>query len=215
MNMRRIPVIALLLAAGLALGAASAGAAPISIMIGDNDGHGFGAAVVPDGGALPNINLPEDHRSGAEAAAVNGAQQTDFYSAVFTPLPFSVDVIFPLASAIDSGTLTVDMGGFQASTFGQLGVSFNGIAQPNLFNFEDGAFSTAVRHFVLSPAAVAAANLAGQFVVSISRGNSDDAISFDYFRLDANTVPEPATLLLFGAGAIGVASRIRRVRAQQ
>jgi hypothetical protein len=201
--------------AGIITTGSAADAAPIVITIGDNDGFGFGAAAVPDGGNLLNINLPEDRRSAAEAAAIDGAQQTDFYSANFNPLPQSFDIIFPLVSDITSGSFTVDMGGFQALTFGQLAVSYNGVAQPGLFNFEDGAFATAVRTFVLDAGDLAAANLANEFRVTINRVASNDAIAFDFFRLDAETaaVPEPVSMLLLGIGGIGALVRRRRTRA--
>src|SRR5262245_37238610 len=108
----------LLLAACLSLVAGAAQAAPLSIMVGDADGFGFGIAVVPTGGNLPNINLPEDRRSAAESTAVNGAQQTDFYSANFSPLSTAFSVIFPLAGTLNSGTVSINMGGLQSSEFG-------------------------------------------------------------------------------------------------
>lgn len=144
-----IAIVAAMLAAPL-----SGFAGPFSIMIGDNDGFGFGAGLVPDNANLLNINLPEDRRSPAEAASVNGAQQTDFYSANFNPLPSFFDVFFTIDD-VTSATFTVDMGGFQASQFGQLGVAYNGVAQANLFNFQDGVFETRVRSFGLDAATIA------------------------------------------------------------
>src|SRR5438067_3092217 len=123
--------------------AGSAAAVPITITIGDNDGYGLGC---PDngtcvwngpGGSGENM----DRRSAAEAAAVNGAQLTDVYSAIFPgfgPNPSTTgDVLFALgANKITSGSITIDMGDFQASTFGPILASINGV--PISFAFDDG-----------------------------------------------------------------------------
>lgn len=182
--------------------------AAISITIGDNDGYGFGDGAVPDNADLLNINLPEDRRSLAEAAATNGAQQTDFYSAVFGPLPETFDVVFPLGGQqMLSATLTIDMGGFQVSDFGPILASYNGVLQPGLLNFDDGPFGTAVRTFSLGAAAIAAANFADEFRVTFERAGSTDAIAFDYFRLDAETaaVPELSSFTTFAVLGLCVA----------
>jgi len=214
----------LLLAMGMGLclvtAAQQAGAVGISPMIGDNDGFGFGALAVPDNAVLLNINLPEDRRSAAEAAASNGAQQTDFYSAVFTPLPSTFDVIFPLLGGVitNNGTarFIVDMGGFQATTLGQISVLYNGIAQSGLLNFEDGALASRVRSFVIGAAAVDAANLAGEFRVTFDRSASNDAIAFDYFQLraDVTPIPEPEIYAMLAAG-LGLMGFVARRRKQQ
>jgi hypothetical protein len=212
------------LALGLAVvcfGGAPAKADPFSIMIGDNDGYGFGVpdngtAVWPGAGSSGSLY---DGRSAGEAAATDGAQFTDVYSAIDPgngPNTTSFgDVIFNLPGTLTSATLQVDMGDFQATTFGPISVSFNGVAQPGLFDFEDGFQATQVRDFVLSAADLAAANAAGQFIVTLDRAGSVDFIAFDYFKLSGEftpAVPEPSSLLMLGTGALGLLGGYARRR---
>lgn len=116
----RASVLACLL---VALTAGSGRAAPITILIGDNDGYGPGVNAADNGPAVwpvnPNSNpLGYDGRSAAEAAATNGAQFTDVYSSLFPGFgPNGVstgNVVFalPVGQTLTSGTLTIDMGDF-------------------------------------------------------------------------------------------------------
>lgn len=208
------------------LSAASiANAGVISITIGDNDGFGFG---VPDNGTgvtwpgTGNSGSLYDGRSAAEAAASDGSQFTDSYAALRPAVGPSTttvgDVIFdlPVGELLLSGNLTVDMGDFQAAQFGAPSVFFNGVLQPDLFNFQDGFMNTVVRSFALDTTAIANANAAGRFVVTVDNNNSVDFYAFDYFQLDGETaavgtVPEPASLAIFGAlGMAGFAARRKR-----
>ena len=174
------------------------GALAFDVRIGDNDGYGFGAAVVPDNGNFPfsvQTYVFQDKRSIAEQAATDGSEHTDAYGAFdwftvpTTPLTTSFDVKFPVEGTLQSATLEIDMGGFQASTWGPIVVAFNGVVQPNLLFFEDSAIATRVRQFPLSAAAIANANAAGGFRVTISIGSSNDGVAFDYFRLTGVVQP--------------------------
>lgn len=215
LNVRAPLLIALFLAALSLCKVASATA--IDVLIGDKDGFGFGLGTCPDTGTCTNLSSPSiDNRSPSEAAATNGAQFTDVYSALFSGAgPNTVnsgDIIFSFTGTLTDATLSFAAGDFQSDAFGALTANINGVSTP--FFFADGRFVTAIHSIVLTPAELAAANSAGFVDLNLSRGSSGDYIAFDWFELTGDTgttppVPEPSTLALFGTGLLGFAATVR------
>ncbi|MDJ0918404.1 MAG: PEP-CTERM sorting domain-containing protein [Woeseiaceae bacterium] len=199
------------------------------IIIGDNDGYGAG---VPDNGNHP-FNAGYDGRSDDEKAATNGAQFTDTYSTAhpgFGPQPGEVATfIFEnLGTGWTEGSMWFDMADFQASTFGPLITTYNGIEQNWAFN--DGFRTTVVRFFDLQQDVLDSINALGSLTVQITRAGSGDFYGIDYALLsnrlaedtdpnndpilkpgDPVAVSEPGTLgiLVMGLGLLLVGWRRR------
>ncbi|MCU0634870.1 MAG: PEP-CTERM sorting domain-containing protein [Gemmatimonadaceae bacterium] len=185
-------------------------------MIGDMDCFGTVFGTPTTCGPTFNIpGIPTDGRSAAEQAATNGAQQTDFYSSNFTPLPTSFNLRWSIGTPLAAGaSITYRAYGLQADDFSPFITQFNGVTETGFLDFQDGATAVATRTFNLSAGAISRANLAGELVVNINRGNSNDAVAFDYFRLNGTTVvPEPSTYALMATGLIGLVGIARRRRA--
>jgi hypothetical protein len=183
---------------------------PFSIMIGDNDGYGngFGFGFVGDNQSLPRRAIgydddddddyrPRDGRTADERAATNGAQQTDFYSALLPAsgrscpigLPRSFDLVFPVEGQLTEATLEIDAASFEATRCQQIGLSINGVPQPGFLAFSDGKLATRVHRITLTAAQLAAANQARPLKITLSRGNSTDKVAFDYFKLSGEVIP--------------------------
>lgn len=210
-----------ILACALTMGAAaSAQATPISIRVGDNDGYGLGIADNAGGIVWPGPGLDGfsyDGRSAAEKTATDGSQITDNYSAIYPGedkpgLPYggnnfsSANVIFPFTGKLIAGVLTIDMADFQSNDplRGSFDVFLNGLPFAPDFGRSagDGIHKSTVRTFALDAQQLAAANVVGQVIFSISRPvKTDDYVAFDYFQLDGETIPEPGTVVLIGLGA--------------
>lgn len=106
-----------------------------------------------------------------------------------------------------------DMADFQASTFGPVRITFNGIVQNWAFN--DGYPTTKVRFFNLDQDVVDSINATSALTIVIDRNGSTDFYGFDYARLEdapGPAIPEPSTYAMMGLGlgAIGMLARRRR-----
>ena len=191
---------------------AGAQAAPITILVGDNDGFGAG---IPDGGDGSIITNFEtgfdafDFRSVDEANATDGAHATDFYYLFFptteAPLsPFnpivvgdpadprastSADISFLFSGELTSASLTIDFLDWQSD--GYITANVNG--SPHELG-SPGSFSESfVRTYSLTPSQLAAANDAEQVILSLvlaaefpsaNEVPNGDLVAFDFFRLD-------------------------------
>ncbi len=170
------------------LAAAKAQASSITILVGDKDNFGLGAAAQtqlpcltnpgwsPDGPSnQANCIAPLlDWRSAAEQSAANGAQLTDTYSALYsgtesdcTGLGMTCTlngetglIILPFAGQLTSASLSFLMADFESGQNLPMLADINGI--PVDFAYNHGYRQIGFDSIVLTPEMLAAANAVGE-----------------------------------------------------
>jgi hypothetical protein len=202
----------------------SCGAASSAVwLIGDNDGYGQGIA---DGANHPfnGSSANYDGRSLAEQSATEGAQYTDTYSTTQTgygPQPGTTATFrfTGLGNAWTQGSMWFDLADFQASTFGAVRVTYNGIVQDWAFN--DGFPQTKIHFFDLSQSVLDTINATGTLTIVVDRNASTDFYGFDYALLSDRVaadgveipdgdVPLPSSIALLGLGLVALRSRLTK-----
>lgn len=153
-------------------------------------------------------------RSAAEIAATNGAEQTDLYSSVFSPVSGSFTMVWNFTQPLSSAAIMFRAYGLQSNEFGPLISTLNGVAFNGLLDFQDGFNVVATHAYGLSADQLNRVNADGFLSLTISRSVSNDAVAFDYFEVESSTatVPEPSSIGLLAAGLAGLVGVARRRR---
>ena len=172
----------------MVLAAAKADASSITILVGDKDNFGLGAAAATQLPCLTNpawtpngpsnqancISPLLDWRSGAEQSATNGAQLTDTYSALYSGsegdcsglgMTCSLNgatglVILPFSGQLTSASLSFLMADFESAQNLPMLADINGI--PVDFSYNHGYRQIGFGSIVLTPEMIAAANAVGE-----------------------------------------------------
>ena len=159
----------------------------IDIMIGDNDGYGFGASVVPDGHDIPSEDsYIFDNRDSSEVSATDGSQYTDIEDSWGEGFTFTIT--FPIVEDpdyYDSATFTLDVTGIQTNYYGASSLYLDDWDYSQYLPQEQNIYGSQIAIIGIDVSRL----LNGSLTVNFRGGTggiistNHDAIGFDYFRL--------------------------------
>jgi hypothetical protein len=185
---------------------------PVSVIVGDDDGYGYG---IGDNADLPESSTPScvgpgtcsnntnqtdcnadvnscswvtwvfDNRDGAEFSANDGSEETD--REPLSPRNFGFTMTFdPLLNPVNA-TFTVDVSGIQTDTFGPSSLFLDGVDVSSVLPVEQGIFGSSRVTTSIDPAITSD----GSVSVTFQGGSAGvgDAIAFDFFELNLTCTP--------------------------
>jgi hypothetical protein len=160
----------------------------VNIMIGDNDGYGYGIA---DGQTLPISSNPDynwifDNREPVERTAIDGSQHTDYEP--YNSRRFSFTIVFPPINpmSFSAAAFIYDVSGIQEAGFGSSSLFLDSVSVE--LPEAQGTFGSGVYTIPINDPSILED---GKITVTFQGGEganpgvwNPDAIAFDFFELD-------------------------------
>ena len=164
----------------------------ISIMVGDDDGYGYGDEIV-NGQDLPTSNDPVrdwifDNRESVESSANDGSQFTDYEP--YDSRQFSFTMEFPPVNPAANpwAVLIIDVSGIQQETFGGSSLYLDGVDYSETLPVSQGTFGSDIVYVYLYDLSILED---GRLTVDFQGGEGlnpevwdPDTMAFDFFRLE-------------------------------
>jgi hypothetical protein len=187
----------------------------VIIVIGDNDGYGYGSGRVPDNSNLPiadpadqycfGSNSCSNFNSRSSCEAVSGCDWVDWQfnnqesaessasngaqhtDRVRYGPSFTFTMNFSPLLNLGQAWFQLDVSGIQTDIWGSSSITIDGVNHTSMLPTEQGVFGSSVRTRLLNQNSV----LDGSVTVSFQGGtvNGGDAIAFDYFELGMTCEP--------------------------
>ena len=165
------------------------GCSDISIMIGDNDGYGYGATIVPDGSILPTSDYDPLHnwifnnQENSESNATDGSQYTDRERYIPSWPQANFTITIPPVNLVyfNSASLIIDVSGIETNAFGPPSLLLDGNDYSSYVALNQGSRGSNIITISLPYQLLAD----GKLTVDFQTGNLNggDTAAIDFFQL--------------------------------